>query len=121
MRMTWPCRPAAVNGRELSHPVALSREGILPSTGNWAAAGCVVARKSWLALLRNVVHSLASWSIGRSFTAGSRAGRSVRRDPFDADELALDAEQPLDGALGLHVASFVDVVVMDDAVCASTS
>src|SRR3954447_6185834 len=93
MRMTWPCRPAAVNGRELSQPVAPSREGILPSTGNWAAAGCVVARKSWLALLRNVVHSLASWSIGRSFKAGSRAGRSVRREPFDADELALDAEQ----------------------------
>jgi hypothetical protein len=55
----------------LSHPVALSREGILPSTGNWTAAGCVVARKSWLALLRNVVHSLVSWSIGRSFKAGA--------------------------------------------------
>jgi hypothetical protein len=100
----------------LSHPVALSREGILPSTGNWTAAGCVVARKSWLALLRNVVHSLASWSIGRSFKAGSRAGRSVRREPFDADELALDAEQPLDGALRLHVVSFADVVVIDAAV-----
>jgi hypothetical protein len=36
--------------------------------------------------------------------------------PFDADELALDAEQPLDGALGLLVASFADVVVADDAV-----
>jgi hypothetical protein len=37
-------------------------------------------------------------------------------EPFDADELALDAEQPLDGALGLLVASFADVVVTDDAV-----
>jgi hypothetical protein len=31
-------------------------------------------------------------------------------EPFDADELALDAKQPLDGALGLLVASFADVV-----------
>jgi hypothetical protein len=37
-------------------------------------------------------------------------------EPFDADELALDAEEPLDGALGLLVASFADVVVTDDAV-----
>jgi hypothetical protein len=69
-----------------------------------------------LALLRNVVHSLASWSIGRSFKAGSRAGRSVRREPFDADELALDAERPLDGALRLHVVSFADGAVIDAAV-----
>jgi hypothetical protein len=37
-------------------------------------------------------------------------------EPFDADELALDAKQPLDDALGLLVASFADVVVADDAV-----
>jgi hypothetical protein len=55
-------------------------------------------------------------SIGRSFKGRSRAGRSVRLEPFDADDLALDAEQPLDGALRLHVASFADVVVIDAAV-----
>jgi hypothetical protein len=88
---------------------------MLPSTGNWTAAGWVVVRKSWLALVRNLVHSLASWAIGRSFKAGSRAADQYA-EPFDADELALGAEQPLDGALGLLVVSFADVAVTDDAV-----
>lgn len=35
--------------------------------------------------------------------------------PFDGDELALHAEQSLDGVLGLLVASFAEVVVADDA------
>src|SRR5262245_17361527 len=60
---TLPRRPAGVNGGELSHPVAPAREGNEPSTGNWTAAGCIVARKSWLAFMRNVFHSFASWSI----------------------------------------------------------
>src|SRR5215211_5706443 len=38
------------------------------------------------------------------------------RESFDGDELALDAEQPLDDALGLLVASFAEVVIADDAV-----
>jgi hypothetical protein len=36
--------------------------------------------------------------------------------PHGGDELALDAEQPLDDALRLLVASFAEVVVADDAV-----
>jgi hypothetical protein len=46
LRTTFPRSPATVSGGELSHPVALSREGNEPSTGNWTAAGCVVTRKS---------------------------------------------------------------------------
>jgi hypothetical protein len=34
--------------------------------------------------------------------------------PLDGHELALDAEQPLDHALGLLVAAFAEVVVADD-------
>jgi hypothetical protein len=37
-------------------------------------------------------------------------------EPFDADELAHDDKQLLDGAPGLLVASFADVAVGDDAV-----
>jgi hypothetical protein len=58
---------------------------------------------------------LARLLVHRSLPQGSRA-RDQCAEPFDADELALDAEQPLDGALGLLVASFADVVVADDAV-----
>src|SRR5215218_5824566 len=68
-----PRRPAAVSGGEFSHPVAPAREGILPSTGNWTTAGWVVARRSWLALLKSVVHSFVSWSICSSSVAASVA------------------------------------------------
>jgi hypothetical protein len=37
-------------------------------------------------------------------------------EPFDGDELALDAEQPLDDALRSLVAPFAEAVVADDAV-----
>jgi hypothetical protein len=42
-------------------------------------------------------------------------GRRLHTDPFDGDELALDAEQPLDHALGLLVAAFAELLVADDA------
>jgi hypothetical protein len=37
-------------------------------------------------------------------------------EPFEGDEFAVDAEQPLDAAFGLLVASFAEVAVADDAV-----
>lgn len=43
-------------------------------------------------------------------------GLRLNAEPFDGDQLALDVEQPLDGALRLLVASFAEVVVADDAV-----
>ena len=43
-------------------------------------------------------------------------GCRLDAEPFDGDELALDAEQPLDDALGLLVASLAEVLVADDAV-----
>jgi hypothetical protein len=43
-------------------------------------------------------------------------GRRLHAHPLDGDELALDAEQPLDDALGLLVAPFPEVLVADDAV-----
>jgi hypothetical protein len=43
-------------------------------------------------------------------------GLRLYAEPFDRDELALDAEQSLDRALRLLVASFAEVVVADDAV-----
>ena len=43
-------------------------------------------------------------------------GLRLHAEPFDGDELALDAEQPLDDALRLLVASFAEVVVADHAV-----
>ena len=43
-------------------------------------------------------------------------GLRLHADPFDGDELALNAEQTLDDALGFLVASFAEVVVADDAV-----
>ena len=43
-------------------------------------------------------------------------GLRLHAEPFDGDELALDAEQPLDDALRLLVASFAEVLVADDAV-----
>jgi hypothetical protein len=73
--------------RQVQHPVAPSSEGILPSTGNWTAAGWVVVRTSWLALV-NLAHSLASWSIGRSFKAGRRARRSARRASLGGGRVA---------------------------------
>ena len=42
-------------------------------------------------------------------------GLGLHAEPFDGDELALDAEQTLDDALGLLVASFAEVLVADDA------
>src|SRR2546422_5764034 len=39
MRTTFPRRPSAVNGCELSHSVAPPRDGISPSTGNWTVPG----------------------------------------------------------------------------------
>ena len=43
-------------------------------------------------------------------------GLGLHAEPFDGDELALDAEQLLDHALRLLVAPFAEVVVADDAV-----
>jgi hypothetical protein len=43
-------------------------------------------------------------------------GLRLNADPFDGEELALDAEQPLDDALRLRVASFSEVLVADEAV-----
>jgi hypothetical protein len=43
-------------------------------------------------------------------------GLRLHAEPFDRDELALDAEQPLNHALGLLVAAFAEVLVADDAV-----
>jgi hypothetical protein len=43
-------------------------------------------------------------------------GLRLNADPFGGDEVALDAEQPLDDALRLLVASFAEVLVADDAV-----
>src|SRR4051812_29277458 len=63
IKTTWPRRPAAVNGGELSHWVAPAREGNEPSTGNRTVAGCVVARRSWLALVKSVLHSFTSSAI----------------------------------------------------------
>jgi len=70
----------------------------------------VVTRKSWLALLRNLVHRSPP---GPSVAASRREAEHADQcaEPFDAGELGLDAELPLDGALGLLVASFADVVV----------
>ena len=46
---TLPRRPAALNGGAFSHPVAPASEGMLPSTGNWTAAGWVVVQRAgWL-------------------------------------------------------------------------
>src|SRR5829696_10265960 len=53
MRTTFPRRPAAVNGCELSHPVAPPREGNSPSMGN---LGCIAASKSWFAFMMNAFH-----------------------------------------------------------------
>jgi hypothetical protein len=43
-------------------------------------------------------------------------GFRLHAEPFDGDELALDAEQTPDDALRLLVAPFAEVVVADDAV-----
>ena len=39
-RTTFPRRPAGVNGGELSHPVAPSKDGSSPSSGSRAEAKC---------------------------------------------------------------------------------
>ena len=54
--------------------------------------------------------------IGLGRTQVVPVGLRLHAEPFDGDELALDAEQPLDDALRLLVASFAEVVVADDAV-----
>jgi hypothetical protein len=43
-------------------------------------------------------------------------GCRLDAEPCDGDELALDAQQALDDAFRLLVASFAEVVVADDAV-----
>jgi hypothetical protein len=43
-------------------------------------------------------------------------GFGLHTDPFDRDEPALDAEQLLDDALGLLIATLAEVLVDDDAV-----
>src|SRR5262245_24121114 len=75
MRTTFPPSSAAVKGGELSHPVAPPREGNSPSRGNSAAAGWIVARKSWFAFLIKAFHSFVSWAIGLSFLDVSAMGR----------------------------------------------
>ena len=45
----------------------------------------------------------------------SQSASASTPEPFDGDELALDAEQPLDHALRLLVAAFAEVVVADDS------
>src|SRR4051812_22992468 len=42
-------------------------------------------------------------------------GRGLYAKPFDRDELAIEAEQPLDQPLRLLVASFAEVLILDDA------
>jgi hypothetical protein len=44
-------------------------------------------------------------------------GFRLHADPFHGGELALDAEQLLDDALGLLVASFAEVLVADAPAC----
>jgi hypothetical protein len=80
----------------LTYPVALSSDGIVPSTGN-SAAGWVVARNSWLALQRNVFSSFASWSICCSSVAvnlddglGEGLGGFLRQVVTDACPLRSD-------------------------------
>jgi hypothetical protein len=45
----------------------------------------------------------------------SPVGRRLDASPLDGDEVALDAEQSLDNALGLLVASLAEVAVAEDA------
>src|SRR6266404_5386281 len=88
MRTTFPRRPAVVNGCELSHSVALPREGNSPSMGNRTAAGVIccptllssaevsigaaialasiAASKSWFAFIQLRLHNKRKGeSIGR--------------------------------------------------------
>lgn len=81
MRTTLPRRPAAVNGCELSHSVALPREGNSPSMDTWTAAdviGCtallpsarvsigapiaqwILASRSWSIFMMNPFHTIRS-------------------------------------------------------------
>src|SRR5215212_2180880 len=110
IKTTLPCRPAAVNGGELSQSIAPAREGNKPSTGNRTAAGCVVARRSWLALLKSVFQSFASWAIclstrKRDLDDGS-AQRPERRPELLAEDLRL--------LPGGKVAALVDFVEVDE-------
>ena len=43
-------------------------------------------------------------------------GLRLHAEPLDGDEFALDAQQPLDDALRVLVASFAEVMVADDSV-----
>src|SRR5918994_3668593 len=78
MRTTFPRRPAAVNGCELSHSVALPREGNSPSMGN---LGCIAASKSSLAFMMNTFHLVGRVDNVRNLQLlDDRAGPSVRDD-----------------------------------------
>ena len=65
-------------------------------------------------MTRAAIMSVAE--VGLGGTQVVPVGACLHPDPIDGDELAFDAEQTLDDALRLLVASFAEVLVADDAV-----
>src|SRR3954454_24028540 len=64
---------------------------------------------------RRDVLTASSAEIGLARVQVIPVGRGLYAKPFDRDELAFDAEQPLDHPLRLLVASFAEVLILDDA------
>src|SRR5881275_224318 len=95
MSTTFPRRPAAESGGELSHPVAPPREGNSPSMGNGTAAGCLVASKSWFAFMMYAFPLFGCLSDARLHHAGRRH-RSVSVAPRGSgnDQLTAEAAHP---------------------------
>src|SRR6266700_4567195 len=79
MRTTFPRRPTAESGCELSHAVALPSEGNSPSRGNGTAAGCLTASKSWFIFMMSAFPMLGCAGDGRSHHGSAPASLGVSR------------------------------------------
>ena len=76
----------------------------LPAPARWSAAPVDNA------------HPRARPEVGLGRPQVVPVGLRLDAEPLDGDQLALDAEQLLDHALGLLVPAFTEVVIADDAV-----
>src|SRR6266516_5024528 len=96
MSTTFPRRPAAARGGELSHAVAPLKEGNSPSMGNGTAAGCLAASKSLFAFMMNTFHMLGCVGDVPMHHSGRRH-RSAKVEPrgSGSDQLTAAAAHPL--------------------------
>ena len=99
---------------------ARCRPSTLPSRAQWLsgrhAGSAYTLPRSWDAVGRGEVLAAAVAEVGLGCEQVCPVGRRLDPGPLDRDEVARDAEQPLEGPLRALVASFPEVLAADGAV-----